>query len=237
VLMSTTTSGPCLTANARFLTPVDKLPQETEAITSSIETCADIVDPHVCRAKFVDTICECMNVAANVAVKSSSWLEDIRKHLSQGSSAGLRRNTDCITEEELERLKGAMRLLSDDIRLCNLMPSASSVTSLLEDIEGQAAEAVSKGEYFRKWGRHYLPSLMFAHRLQQCNNFKDPGVQGYGGSLFEEVRDRADENFNKLPAPKPSVRRNQYAGGCGGASAAPRAAPVDMSAYNNRYGG
>ena len=35
-------------------------------------------------------------------------------------------------------------------------------------------------EYYVKWGRHYLPSLARAHLLQQCNNFKDPGVQGYG---------------------------------------------------------
>ena len=31
-----------------------------------------------------------------------------------------------------------------------------------------------------KWGKHYLQSLQRAHELQQCNNFKDPGVQFYG---------------------------------------------------------
>mmetsp|Transcript_84192 Transcript_84192/g.158472 ORF Transcript_84192/g.158472 Transcript_84192/m.158472 type:complete len:92 (-) Transcript_84192:54-329(-) len=89
---------------------------------------------------------------------------------------------------------------------------------------GQCTEALSRRDWFSKWGVHYLPSIMFAHRLQQCNNFKDPGVQCYGGKLFQEIRDDADDVFNNLPAPKPSIRRSH-------------AAPVSMAAYNNCYGG
>jgi len=97
------------------------------------------------------------------------------------------------------------------------------VAALLEDITGQSAEAVSKVEWFHKWGRHYLPSLSFAHKMQQCNNFKDPGVQVYGGALFESIRDEADDQFNKLPPPKPSLASR------GSVSYA----PVSMAAYND----
>jgi hypothetical protein len=40
-------------------------------------------------------------------------------------------------------------------------------------------EAITKvpENYFERWGKHYLPSLARAHLLQQCNNFKDPGIQ------------------------------------------------------------
>lgn len=55
-----------------------------------------------------------------------------------------------------------------------------------------------------KWGRHYLPSLARAHQLQECLNFKDPGVQHYGGRLFGTERDLADDAFNNLPAPTPA---------------------------------
>ena len=47
------------------------------------------------------------------------------------------------------------------------------------------SEAVAKREWYKKWGQHYLPSLANAHMLQMCNNFKDPGIQFYGGALFK----------------------------------------------------
>jgi len=75
----------------------------------------------------------------------------------------------------------------------------------LKDLQGQATEAFSKSDYYKKWGVHYLPSLINAHLLQMCNNFKDPGVQVYGGKLFGKLRDKADDTFVKLPPPKPSI--------------------------------
>jgi hypothetical protein len=33
-------------------------------------------------------------------------------------------------------------------------------------------EATSRDAWWTKWGRHYLPSLLAAHALQQCHNFK-----------------------------------------------------------------
>lgn len=121
--------------------------------------------------------------------------------------------------------------------------SHAHTAALLKDLEGQALEALSKQEYFTKviaswcgvrcccshnqcsqWGRHYLPSLSRAHQLMNCNNFKDPGVQVYGGKLFNELRDIADTLFLKLPPPTPSrTKSNGQA----------YAAPASMSAYND----
>jgi len=108
-------------------------------------------------------------------------------------------------------------------------PTDTYVLDLLKDVEGQVTEACSKQEWFKKWGRHYLPSLMGAHLFQQCNNFKDPGVQHYGGELFMKLRDQIDDIFLALPPPKPS-RAVPAAGG-----AAP--APVNMAGYYNAGGG
>jgi len=132
---------------------------------------------------------------------------------------------------------------------------------LIKDVTGQVTEATSRRDWYIKWGKHYLPSLAQAHRLQQCNNFKDPGIQAYGGVLFNVLRDEADANFMKLPPPTPSggaaywgaSPRTTVTGGRGGgggqggaggtnvplaaraarAAAPPARAPINMSYYNN----
>jgi Mg-chelatase subunit ChlD len=105
------------------------------------------------------------------------------------------------------------------------------IISLLKDLEGQITEAIVKHN-FNKWGVHYLPSLKRAHELQQCNNFKDPGVQNYGGKLFNKIRDIADDIFiNKIPPPVPSVQIysnfNSYSN-----NSLPTA-PINMSTFNS----
>jgi len=123
---------------------------------------------------------------------------------------------------------------------------------LIKDVTGQVTEATSRRDWYDKWGKHYLPSLAQAHRLQQCNNFKDPGVQAYGGALFNLLRDEADAIFMKLPPPTPTGLYNQYGGGGGGgyrgfggatksrarnAEAVAARPVVNMSYYNNRNAG
>lgn len=91
----------------------------------------------------------------------------------------------------------------------------------------QVVEAIAPGtDAFNKWGKHYLLSLFNAHLMQECNNFKDPGVQYYGGEQFAEIRDKADEIFCDLPAPEPSIKQPQYRGSS-------QTRTIDMSSYNN----
>lgn len=75
---------------------------------------------------------------------------------------------------------------------------------IMKDFNGQVKEALSTTGNYQRWGIHYLLSLSSAHLNQKRNNFKDPGVQHYGGKLFDDVVDRLDDAFNKLPPPKPS---------------------------------
>jgi len=103
------------------------------------------------------------------------------------------------------------------------------VTAFLGDLDGQIKEAVANERAFVRWGRHYLRSLQRAHELQQCNNFKDPGVQPYGdvSPLFTRMRDQAEATFASLPAPVPSnVSLKQQTTG-----------RVNMQAYIDRSGG
>ena len=51
--------------------------------------------------------------------------------------------------------------------------------------EGQVTLGLSNADFKSKWGDHYTRSLLCAHRLQQCHNYKDPSVQLYGGTMFK----------------------------------------------------
>jgi len=143
--------------------------------------------PQLLRSRFIDTLAQ---------------ITELR-----GSSLGF--------DPEVDPYEVSKRSLERYIAEIRASPSAVAevpfVQGLLEDASGQATEATSLPEWWRKWGRHYLPSLIFAHRTQQCNNFKDPGVQFYGGRLFQLLQEAADAKFNALPAPKPYV--NPYAAG------------------------
>ena len=103
-----------------------------------------------------------------------------------------------------------------------------NIRELLKDLEGQIKESVLPKNFY-KWGVHYLPSLRRAHELQQCNNFKDPGVQLYGGNLFKKIRDEADDIFlNKIPIPVPSLLRYTAS------NLANANTPIQMSTFSSR---
>jgi len=134
--------------------------------------------------------------------------------------------SETVSERLLRKAQDCVAAFIQELRQSGVAEDAF-VQALMEDAAGQAQEAVSRADWYRKWGSHFMPSVIFAHKMQQCNNFKDPGVQGYGGKLFREILEAADNKFNSLPPPKPSARR--------ATASAPRI--LTMSTFNDRYGG
>ena len=130
--------------------------------------------------------------------------------------------------------------------LVNLPASVYAYTSaecqsLLDDLcgaapKGQVTLALSNEEYYKGWGVHYLPSLAGAHSRQLCNSFKDPGPLMYGreSPLFKKCRERLDDAFDNLPAPKASATAAAVSVGWvpgHGAHTSVRG-PILMSTYN-----
>lgn len=109
------------------------------------------------------------------------------------------------------------------------------IAAILRDIrssvegEGQVGMAPS---YYRRWGRHYLRAYKRAQELQQCMNFKDPGLQIYGGDLFHSLQDAGDKAFITLPPPKPSLTARMET-----AAASALSAPICMSVFHNASAG
>jgi Mg-chelatase subunit ChlD len=118
-----------------------------------------------------------------------------------------------------------------------------TMDALLRDIqssdetEGRVAKAFSTFERIQRWGKHYARSVVRAHQLQMCHNFKDPGVQVYGGKLFKEMQHKADMVFCSLPPPTRSIAKPSAAESASAAPGAPGAAAPDMSSYMNSGGG
>ncbi|KAL4492388.1 hypothetical protein ABPG72_005523 [Tetrahymena utriculariae] len=81
---------------------------------------------------------------------------------------------------------------------------------IYKDLVRTVSEAFKDNLTFKTWGEHYITSLLRAHLIQQCNTFKDPGVQHYGKDTFKEIRAVADETFVKMPPPKPYSRSQYY---------------------------
>lgn len=113
--------------------------------------------------------------------------------------------------------------LKRDLAACLALPGIDKphMQALLDDLSGQITEAYSRQDWHDRWGRHYLLSLARAHTLQQCTNFKDPGLQLYAEPKFSAIRDRAEETFVKLPPPTPSLMASTHI------------QPVSMSRYHD----
>jgi Hint-domain/U-box domain/VWA / Hh protein intein-like/von Willebrand factor type A domain len=140
-------------------------------------------------------------------------------------------NRTGATIESLKTLSAKFAASSDP----RILAFSRDLTGL--DPEGQLGLAVSPA-HFGKWGEHYLRSYLRAQKLQMCLNFKDPGVQIYGGPLFKEMQAIAEKAFGDLPPPTPSVAavQNSYYGGLGPPTSI-RSTTQTMSIFHNSGGG
>jgi hypothetical protein len=113
------------------------------------------------------------------------------------------------------------------------------VKQLLRDVKSDDPSEGQIGmspKYFKKWGEHYMRSYLRAQQLQQCMNFKDPGLQIYGGKLFQEIQGIAEKAFGELPPPVPSSAPAPKAAAYGGGYMASQT-PQSMAIFHNASGG
>jgi len=132
-----------------------------------------------------------------------------------------------VTEVADATKKGKLLLEQCQSRLASIAELLQG-EPVLDDLLGQVAEAFAEKAAFMKWGRHFLPSLVGAHRDERCNNFKDPGVQSYAGPDFLAWRDKLDALFNSLQPPAPSLARPGF-------NATAVGTPVNFAASFNDY--
>lgn len=159
------------------------------------------------------------------SIDNETLVQDKRFYLIKGLQQAINEpinKAQIIANDILVKLKEVYTITSDT-RIKEMIKDfhSSSIN------EGQITQAFSREDWFNKWGRHYILSVIKAHTYQQCNNFKDPGVQFYGGALFGSLRDEADNMFCSLPPPKPTIKRYSQT----------NTQPVSMASYYNSSGG
>jgi hypothetical protein len=156
---------------------------------------------------YVDRAGEQARVEASGVVVSDRLTAEAASHYARSVACTAIRDALAAMAKTGTKLSVAQQIVAVATAAVRALESCKNTAELLKDMEGQVAEATSRDDYWTKWGKHYLPSLCRAHQLQQANNFKDPGVQVYGGDLFQKLRDLADAVFLKLPPPKPTIKK------------------------------
>jgi hypothetical protein len=116
------------------------------------------------------------------------------------------------------------------------------VAAMLRDVrsdtegEGQVGMAATTPAHYNRWGKHYMHAYLRSQDLQQCMNFKDPGLQIYGGDMFHTIQAAAETVFCTLSPPKPSGAP-ALGLGRGGGTAPLIASIASMSVFHNASSG
>ena len=123
------------------------------------------------------------------------------------------------------------------------------IQNIIQDFDGQIKEALNittrgaQENWFDRWGRHYLLSLMGAYNNEICNNFKDKGIWNFKSPMFDRQCDTVSTVFEAIPPPKPDIVKRQptirtRGGGVYFAEQSVSRSPLrSMSVYNNSSGG
>jgi len=73
---------------------------------------------------------------------------------------------------------------------------------MLDTLTRQTLISLGKDKYMEKWGKHQYRQIIRSLNMQVKNNFRDPCLAPFGGELFNEVADMADDVYNKMDPPK-----------------------------------
>lgn len=130
------------------------------------------------------------------------------KNICEAAGSGRIINSGAKTQLEQFGLwiKNLILATSQQSNYFNLLTNLLKDWESVNENEAQISKAISRADWFRKWGYHYLLSLSLGHMTRQSHNFKDQGVQLYGSNMFNQIKEHAYQVFSTIQPPRPSRR-------------------------------
>jgi len=95
------------------------------------------------------------------------------------------------TEQFVEYLKG-------------LDNGSDFVPGLIDTVDRQVLTMLIKKKYVEKWGEHQLRHLIKSLEMQCKGNFREQMLKDFGGQMFNDLADAADDIYNNMEPPVPS---------------------------------
>jgi len=113
-------------------------------------------------------------------------------------------NHDCLVNLKL------IESFTDFLKSKYLSAPSNFIRDLIDDFSnsnpnfGQIRKAIERQEWYNKWGKHYLRSVLCAYEMEICLNFKDLTPKHFSSSLFLEYQSQIEDVFSKIELPPPS---------------------------------
>lgn len=79
------------------------------------------------------------------------------------------------------------------------------IPALLDTVERQIVTMLVKKKYVEKWGEHQLRHLIRSLEMQIKGNFREQCLKDFGGDTFNDLADKADDVYNSMDPPTPSL--------------------------------
>jgi uncharacterized protein YegL len=157
-------------------------------------------------------------ILTNMKTKSTPDQDEAIKIVTESINKVLKAPNDtreAIVREAIEKVQG----------LSNKSDFVQDLLIDLDDLDphkGQILKAVNSA-VFERWGKNHLVSYLRALETRLCVNFKDQAIQHFATEEFKEYQEKGNIAFAELPPPISSLGDST--------------GPVDMTQFNNRYGG
>ena len=79
------------------------------------------------------------------------------------------------------------------------------IPALIDTIDRQVVTMLDKVKYVEKWGEHQLRHLIRSLQMQVKGNFREQCLKDFGGAMFNDLADTADDIYNSMDPPVASL--------------------------------